>query len=110
MITLKSIKNLLVWLVQRRKRGFDDPEIWELCDHLALYIAPRLETLADNMNSYNPGFSSEEWFALLYKMADAFRLSADNPYYTDKKSAQLTYKYIQDGLDLFSSYFQSLWD
>lgn len=120
---LIMIKRKLKHFWQRRTRGFDNSELWNLDLTIARFIAPRLRAFIDEFN--NPivpvsvgqtgalkqydSSKSEEWKAKLEKMHKAFQLIVDSEcaFYNLSTEQQIA---IEDGLDLFRKHFHDLWD
>lgn len=95
---------------QRRTRGWDDRETWNLDISLSEMIVPRLKRFKEVTDCYmgeNPG----EWAANIDKMIRAFELCRDqfelangHCIHTKEEQAQ-----IAEGLGLFARYYQALW-
>jgi len=126
----KRIKKQVKWFIQRRTRGFDDRELWDLGDTIAKFIIPRLEAFRDIEKSFSPDFNQDSftawktgrvdgdelsvWFAVVDKMLQSFQMVLENDFFNDD-GHQITVnkskvQYAREGLCLFSSYFQHLWD
>ena len=95
---------------QRIERGFDDTELWSLDYTISRFIIPRLKAYNKyNVNSVPSMVDSEElWHLYLNKMIKAFEICCDDDYMVgyDKELD----KEKEEGLYLFSKYFQCLWD
>lgn len=92
---------------QRRTRGWDDSELWNLDLTFARYIQPRLSRFRETTYAYPNGLSMDEWRGMLWKMERAFTLlSTDDwfPLFEEGKQAE-----VEEGLKLFAEYYQSLW-
>ena len=101
--------------IQRRRRGFDDAELWSLNTALAAHILPRLQAFRAGTCGY-PGMldSMESWHYLLDKMIFAFdeiahewdwnRHGDDTPERQELRALK-----VQEGLDLFARYYFDLW-
>lgn len=48
------------WFFQKLRRGYSDPEIWNLGDTLAKYIKPRLKEFIKQTNAYPYEYESFE--------------------------------------------------
>lgn len=93
---------------QRKERGFDDSECWNLDNTLAQFLVPRLKVFKENTNSYPGTLESEEWDAILQEMIDGFEIAA-NPdlcYGEDEENN----KKRDRAVHLLSEYFNHLWD
>lgn len=102
---------------QRRTRGWDDSDMWDLYVTIARFVAPRLRRFRE---LHQVGFPASlikdwedmsanhnavaEWHAILAKMQTAFDLLAENETKIEDQSK------IDEGLKLFAEYFGGLWD
>lgn len=101
----------VLWLEQRRDRGFDDTELWGLDDAFARFILPRLKALRQQkLEAPSKRMELTQWYSLLDKMIRAFELllpegggAWSRGTLTDRERAQ-----VQEGLDLFRQYYFSL--
>jgi hypothetical protein len=92
---------------QRRTRGWDDSDLWNLDCTIADLILPRLKAFAQDPGGY-PGESYEQWKADLRTMVATFELIASDRYWavrSEEEDAEL-----QRGLDLFAKYYRALWN
>jgi hypothetical protein len=81
----------------------DDYDIWSLDHTLALIIHPCLIKFKENNNGIPGSIESiEQWNEILDKMIKAFGMIIEEC--TENNSE------IEEGLLLFSEYFQALWD
>lgn len=97
----------------KKKYGFDYRETWNLDYEIACFILPRLAYLRENAVSY-PGSEEffgegglEKWLAIEDKMIKAFETIVDKDMSFETKEEK---EIIEEGLDLFRKYFQTLWD
>jgi len=92
------------WKKQRKKRGFDDIELWNLDRTIAKFVLPRLiryKSVSIKFSCVTP----DEWDAELDKMITAFFLICDDNYSIDSdRDAE-----IEEGLKRFGEYFRALW-
>lgn len=96
-----------------KKYGFNPAEIWNLDETIARFILPRLTYYKDIHTGYPQDCSCEQFEKYLDKMIYAFLYIASRKHYDlsfdiNKRKQQL--EKVQEGLDLFSKYFMSLWD
>ena len=95
------------WEKQRKKRGFDDTEIWNLDYVIAAFILPRLKRFRKKTYSYPTNLKSlKEWKKKLKKMIIAFELLLKKENYELNEKEQ---KQLKKGLKLFTKYFTHLW-
>jgi len=120
--TVDSATRKVKYKKQRRTRGFDDSEVWNLDCSLARYILPRLKRFKKITHGHPSSLESfEAWKEILDKMILSFQLIKDGSkiLLSDKEEITLEeyIKYeeereakIQEGIDLFAKYFRGLWD
>ena len=99
-----------LWKNQRRFRGFDDTELWNLDFTIARFVAPRLKAFKEILHGYPPSLTFEEWKATLDKMILAFDLLTDENENFPESTENTKRETIEEGLDLFREYFFHLWD
>jgi len=115
MIHLIKMKIKFWW--QRRTRGFDDSELWNLDYTIAKFIGPRLRAYKElnrcGVPRVYPSHWSEEatvnwWEHELETIARAFELlvEEDVSYSFSEENAEV----IKKGLKLFAKRFNHLWD
>lgn len=113
----KLIKGPIKFWWQRKIRGFDDSELWDL-DHTILeFCIPRIRALSKMTISYPVDVSFEDWQHYLEKMArameleleysgDFFEETPDGEYVENKQLKEE----FEEGWELFKKYFFALWD
>jgi hypothetical protein len=109
-------KNYDKYVKQLRAKGFSDTETWGLNAVIAEFILPRLIRFKELNNGFPggiDGMTMETWKSILDKMIFAFEWSLNNE---DKKYDNLTeaerlanWGKYQEGMDLFSKWFNNLW-
>lgn len=94
------IRKFKFWF-QRRVRGFDDTEIWDLSIPISQFVLIRLK----EYRKISPvdRISEADFFVAIDKIIIAFELIIRD----DAESRDSDE--VQEGLDLFSKYFLSLW-
>lgn len=92
---------------QRRRRGFDDTDLWSLDHTLARWMAPRLKAFRKLVHGYPADLTPEAWDAELAKMQRAFELLADDRTCDMDEASR---KEVENGLDSFRAWFHHLWD
>lgn len=93
---------------QRRTRGWDDSELWNLDHSLAKLIAPRLRRFTKATGGHPCDSTEEQWQADLEAMTAAFEWVASDGVW-DIQTAEEHVR-VQRGLDLFAKNFRSLWN
>ena len=101
-----SLKRSWKFFWQRKSRGWDDSDLWELDNNITDFILPRLKEFRKKIGSPPTGeMTLEEWKDILNKMIIAFELN-DNDETEWTEEEQKKYK---EGMFLFAEYFQELW-
>lgn len=107
----RNAKRLVRFFFQRRRRGFDESELWSLYSTIARFVEPRLRAFIDTYEarSYPCDLTPEEWRSKLEKMHRAFVLitQEDGAMFMLKESELAE---VEEGLDLFRVWFTHLWD
>lgn len=101
------IKRFWRYWWQRRTRGWDDTETWNLDHTIAKFIVPRLRKLKELNNGYPPTLTPQEWDEILDSMIWTFsQVIEDGIYWSYSED---DWKKFQNGLDNFSKYYRDLW-
>ena len=105
---------LELWEEQRKERGFDDRELWDLDNTIAQFILPRLKAFKPYTGSYPIGLTEKKWNHILKEMIWSFELvAAGEEYppieYTEEQRVLWRHR-KQRGLNLFAKYLSHLWD
>lgn len=93
------------WKKQRKKRGFDDTELWNLDVTIAQFILPRMKAFVkDKKKNISYG---KRYFKELDKIIAAFTILSDDMRLipSDEENAV-----IQKGLKLFANHYRGLWN
>lgn len=100
--------NSALYAEQRKTRGWDDTELWNLDYTIARFVYPRLKRFIKlEPVSYPNDFESyEDWIECLHKMLKSFEYASNSDNMEDLKDSEE----IQEGFELFGKYFQHLWD
>jgi hypothetical protein len=96
-----------IWSQERKERGFDSTELWNLDSTISRFILPRLKEFRRKIIGTPSLLSEEEWEKILDEMIIAFELIIrEEPSYdwNEKETDQ-----VNKGLDLFREYFFHLW-
>lgn len=96
----KQDERRIKYRIQRKERGFDDTELWNLDDTILRFTLPRLKIFRNYTKSYPIGMTFEEWQNIIDKMIDGIE-----KYIVDSWDSE-----AQEGIDLFFKYFNHLWD
>ena len=90
---------------QRKERGFDDSELWDLRTTIPRFIIPRLKEFR---KIHDEQFSMpDSWKADLDKIERAFELMVQNEGSFDLTDEE--YKEYEIGINLFSKQILTLW-
>lgn len=100
----KTDKRQKKWTKQRKERGFDDTELWNLDCTLIKFLIPRLKAFKAKLYSFPCQITLEEWEQILDKMIKGFELYKAGV--LDKEEVKL----VDEALDLFRKYFYDLWN
>lgn len=92
------------WWWQRRTRGWDDRELWNLDWHIAQFILPRLRAFASANKPTPHGLTPEAWRRKLDDMAYAFEVHAEEP-----PVFGADWDRRKRGLHYFAEHYGSLW-
>lgn len=91
---------------QRKVRGFDDTELWNLDVTIIKFMLPRLKVFRDKTHGYPSDFSTfEDWQAAIDDMIYWMEKYVDDDCFThdtDEREAR--------GFEAFKKYFTALWD
>jgi hypothetical protein len=90
---------------QRKERGFDDTETWNLDQVICQFIEPRLRRFKELTNGYPPSLTPESWDEALDKMINAFSLMQKDLYEVRKGDLEK----VEEGLSLFCKHLRDLW-
>lgn len=116
---------------QRKKRGFDDSELWCLDRAIAVFILPRLKAYkamktdgsvpssllegdvpaGANFNTFDLDTEAAmvgvrtTWVEIIQKMIDYFEFVA-----TEKETSDRVPLALREGFDLFHKHYSDLWD
>lgn len=99
----------------KEEHGFSPDECWSFYISICIFILPRLKHFREKIKEikvHPTTFDNvNEWLKVLDKMIYAFQwiLDEDKIPYDNKKKSDKIYKGIEEGLKLFSEYFQCLW-
>lgn len=88
-----------IWAEQRKVRGFDDTEMWNLDVTIARFLVPRLE-------AFIPYALNEEVGKEAKKMLAAFKIIGSENYYSCRYDPDV----LESGLDSFRENFSRLWN
>ena len=91
---------------QRRTRGWDDSDTWNLDVAIAKFILPRLKRFKEMNGVYPPNLTEKEWDTGLDMMIDAFEIASSENWYfmTNEESGQ-----FKLGFEVFNKYYIYLW-
>ena len=110
----KNDPRLEFWAEQRKDRGFDDRELWNLDHTIAQFILPRLKAFKLYADGYPVGLTEKKWNYILKEMIWSFELFAAGEEFPPCKYTEeqkiLWRKRKQRGINLFAKYLTHLWD
>lgn len=105
---LKLLKREVRFFYQRKTRGFDDSDMWNLDYSLAKLILPRLKLFRKQPAGYPNNLTAKQWQDILDEMIWSFTWYCGEQWSYGKDYAANS-KRADEGLKLFAEYFGSLW-
>lgn len=90
------------FFIQRRRKGWDDSDTWNLNYVIVRFVLPRLKRFREISAAYPYQLTPEEWDTILEKMIIAFQA-------LDEDDGDIDWEMVEEGLDLFRQYFMDLW-
>lgn len=126
---MRTVTLKIKWFFQKLFRGFSDDELWNLDNTIAKWILPRLKRFKKDSIAFPAELGiPDKWDEILDKMIWSFDYIVNQDKYEDEimekykdneldeeghyrwiKDANELSKKCQEGLDLFGTYFRSLW-
>lgn len=101
------MKRYIKHFFQRKTRGWDDSETWNLDVHTAKFILPRLKKFRELNNGYPQGYTEESWNDVLDEMIWAMgEIAAGKQYIYDQ---EFNYDRLKAALEVFGKHFLDLW-
>lgn len=112
-----NIKRPIKFLYQRKTRGWDDSDTWNLDMTFAEYALPRIKRYKEIKIGYPARLKNmNEWDKILDQIIEMFEMILNEDKYIDytnsknvQKDIKAYEKKIDKGLKLFSKYFTNLW-
>lgn len=86
--------NIEVYRKQRIERGFDDTEVWNLCDNILAFTLPRLKVLRTIVVAHPYDLTHEQWLETLDKMIKGIEDALDEDNTTTNEGIKLFFKYF----------------
>lgn len=105
---IKMIKSHIIWFFQRRIRGFDDRELWNLDVTLAKFLNARLKRFVKLKIGHPANLTEGAWDRVLDKMIDATKFIERESY--NINTPKWKERVIRDGMDLLAIHHKDLWD
>lgn len=93
------------WFIQRRVRGFDDREVWELDSAFAKWIVPRLKEYRKIHIGHPFNFTDKAYNQMLDEMIEGFEIMSEGCMPWDEKNPK-----VINAIELFCTNCRSLWD
>lgn len=105
--TRLDLRRRWTWFWQRRTRGFDNRELWNLDATVARFTLPRLKAYRKQLHCYPPAFGTmAEWAARMDDMIYALDLTADeSKWHADT----VDWDRVERGCRLFGEWLRALW-
>ncbi len=98
----RKLRRKFKFLFQRKTRGWDDSETWNLDFEFAKWIYPRIKRFKEINNGHPEELTEEEWNSTIQEMVDGFEIMSDEERYfwyskedgkKIKKAMRLWYKW-----------------
>lgn len=105
-----SLSARLGFFLQRKARGYDDRDVWDLGHAITTFVYPRLKHFITWQAEYGKRVPQEfindpaEWLNVLRKIERAFDIVVVGDYRSDTAKAE-----VGEGLSLFARYYLDLW-
>ena len=97
------------WMYQRARRGYNDPDLWNLDNTLSRLIIVGTERLQKGIGYPGNGITYEEWHAVLAQIEKGFR-NRVALYDECRRSTPEEDAEFAAAFDLLKEHFWSLWD
>lgn len=93
------------WAKQRRTRGFDETELWNLDTTFVRFLLPRLKAFRAGTGGkvHSGSLTDQEWTGILDKMIAGFEKHIDDD--AEKDDIEV----VQRAFDLLAKYWHGLW-
>jgi len=99
-----------IWYRQKKKRGYDDRDLWSLDTTIAKFVLPRLISFKEGVCGYPGNLTMEEWNKILDQMIYSMQgLSDEWEGKCPEGDIRKHEKRINKGIALFGKYFRCLW-
>ena len=89
---------------QRDTVGFDATETWSLFQSTLMFMIPRLKYFSDNLGSYPPGLTSEQWKTKLEEFTVDCEILGEGKRFEEENKARVRWA------DFMNNYFFHLLD
>lgn len=97
---IKSLPHIIKWWWQRRTRGFDDREIWDLNEAIIRFVLPRLEAFyewqQEHGMSVGEGTDPARWLKIMRKMISTLKTLNEGGEIESREGLELLGKYLLD--------------
>ncbi len=115
----KGMWREIKWFFQRGKRGYAEEDCWSLDNYLISWLPQAIRELKKNIHGHpisDEVKNTNDWKRILEKIARGFESKRKQENITWKKTKDFDSKYkelqkeFEEGMKLFTKYFQNLWD
>ena len=101
-------------LYQKLTRGFSDEELWYIDASFANWITPRLKVFRKEIQGSPNNLTEKAWRDIINQMIIGFEIMSDRDEnillrFTNRGLEKENQKKIDEALELFKIYCQSLW-
>ena len=106
----RNFKQSIKFFWQRKAKGFDDSEMWNLDQSLARLILPRLKRFKEINKSLSETGQSKDLMESVDEMIFAFEWIDNAKHFGSSLVVDdMSHKRVENGLKLFSKHYTSLW-
>lgn len=107
------MNEIIKWEEEKKLYGFDNREIWNLDETIAIFILPRLLMFQEHIMSSEydetpAGLTKTEWLDILDEMMFSFKCIIKHEIFDEELDGKINKRY-KKGLKLFVKYLPSLW-
>lgn len=94
----------------RQYHCFTNEELWSLDVTIAKFILPRLKRFKKTTDAHPNSLDENKWDAILDKMIFSFDfIATDKMWKIENMKDEKMWKKVNEGLELFAKWFNSLW-
>lgn len=104
------VTSALTWFFQRRIRGWDDRELWNLDSTFARYMLPRLKRFKETTDGYPGELTEQQWDAILEEIIWSLEYILGDQWHEDHTQWELNEARCSAGCELLGKWMRGMWD